>query len=228
MITLLHGDFVEASRNEFIRLKEKAAGREIRSLDGRSLDDSLLVQSLESTSLFGGETVIFIERLFGKITKQPKRIESLCAVLAANNTADIVLWEDKELGVSVTKHLGPNVRNQVFKLPVVIFQFLDSLKPGNAAQLLSLFHKASETGPTEVIFSMLVKRVAQLVALCDHVKPEGLADWQANRLTTQAKSFTIDKLLVLYKELHDIEVSIKTGMSPFTLPAHIEQFIIQL
>ena len=77
MITLLHGDHTLASRNELNRLKDAASNKEIRVLDGRALELSTLVQSLESSSLFGGDTLVIIERLFGKIGKFPKRIDCI-------------------------------------------------------------------------------------------------------------------------------------------------------
>ena len=61
MITLIHGDDIELSRTEFNRLKALAKGREIRVLDGRTVDESNLTQALESSSMFGTETAIFIE-----------------------------------------------------------------------------------------------------------------------------------------------------------------------
>ena len=48
MITLLHGDQIETSRSEFNRLKEAATGKEIRNLDGKTIDAALLTQALES------------------------------------------------------------------------------------------------------------------------------------------------------------------------------------
>jgi DNA polymerase III delta subunit len=229
MITLLHGDYIEASRNELVRLKEKSHGKEIRELDGRTIELSSLTQSLESTSMFGGDTVVIIERLFGKLGRQTKKIESLGQIISrASGTIDVILWEDKEVGKTVIKYLGDTVNVRLFALPVYIFQLLDGLKPDNAAALLSLYENMKHTDAPELIFSMIVKRVRQLIGIMDGGAPEGLAPWQAARLTTQAKSFTMEKLLSMYELLHTIEVHIKTGMSPFTMTELTEQFLISL
>lgn len=227
MITLLHGDHIQASRNELNRLKELATNKEIRVLDGRALELSTLVQSLESSSLFGGDTLVIIERLFGKIGKFPKRIAELCTILTRSGEAtEIILWEDKEVGVTVTKNLGSHAKIQAYKFPVIIFQFLDSLKPGNAKQLLEIYATLIIEEAPELVFSMLVKRIRQLIQLADGVTPTGVAGWQASRLTTQAKSFTMEKLISMYKTLYEIELSIKTGTTPFGTTSHIEQFLI--
>ena len=229
MITLLHGDHTLASRNELNRLKDAASNKEIRVLDGRALELSTLVQSLESSSLFGGDTLVIIERLFGKIGKFPKRIAELCTILIRSSEAtDIILWEDKEVGVTVTKNLGSNAKIQLFKLTVIIFEFLDSLIPGNSKQLMEIYSRLIIEEAPELVFAMMVKRVRQLIQLADGVTPTGVAGWQASRLTTQAQSFTMEKLLGMYKTLYDRELSIKTGTSPFSISSHIEQFIIQI
>jgi DNA polymerase III delta subunit len=229
MITLIHGDHIEASREELNRRRSESKAIDIRNLDGRSLDSSTLVQSLESSSLFGGDTLVVVERLFGKLGRQVKKIEELCKLLVASSqTTDILLWEDKEVGATVTKYLGKDARVMVFKLPVLIFQFLDGVKSGNGEMALKIYQDLVSSEAPELVFSMLVKRVRQLIQIADGGTPEGLADWQAGRLTTQAKSFTMEKLLASYKKLHDIEVSIKTGMSPFSVSAHIEQVLVDL
>lgn len=195
-------------------------------MDGQSIDASALVQSLESTSLFGGETLVVIERLFGKLGRQQKKIEELCRILS-KATGDIVLWEDKEIGVTVIKHLGtPTIR--LFKLPVLIFQFLDGMKPGQAMHLLTLFAALTATEAPELVFAMLVKRLRLLIQISDGVSPPGAAGWQLTRLTTQAKSFTMSELVRLYEDLGDAEYAVKSGQSPFSLTQLLEQWILTL
>ena len=203
MITLLHGDYTEASRNELRRLIDNALpAKELRQLDGASLDETALTQTIESSSLFGNTTVVVIERLFGKLGRQQKRITSLAArIQQSAKNSEIILWEDKELSAGIVKQLGTGTNVRLFKLPVLIFQFLDGIRPGNVRSEIETYQKLVASEPAELVFSMLVRRVRHLIQLADGVVPSGLAPWQANRLTTQAKSFTMDKLLLLYKHL---------------------------
>ena len=228
MITVLHGSYSEASRREFMRRKEEAKNKEIRTLDGRSLDGAGLTQALESQSMFGGDTIVFIENLFGKLGRKVKLIEQLCQILVrAGSSVDIVLWENKELGVTVVKSL-PGADVQQFKIPSVIFQILDGLAPSGSSHVLSLYTTLVQTEAPELIFSMINRRVRQLIQIRDGVVPEGMQGWQASRLTRQAKLFTIGTLLGMYKRLLSMECSIKNGSSPFTLAQLTEQFIIDL
>jgi hypothetical protein len=219
MITLIHGNFVESSRKEFVRLKADAKAKDVRVLDGRTLDPAALIQALESRSLFGGDTIIFIENLFGRLGRKQKLIESLAAIMNTSSN-DIILWEDKEVGATVLKNL-PQAKVSSFKVPAVIFQLLDGLAPGTPIRVLP-------AEAPELIFAMIVRRVRQLIQLYDGVVPIGLAGWQLTRLTRQAKLFTMDRLLTMYKNLLEMEFSVKNGSSPFTISQHIEQFLVDL
>lgn len=226
MITLLHGSFSESSRKEFIRLKHEAKENDVRELDGRTLDATALTQALESNSMFGGGTVVFIENLFGRLGRKQKLIESLAAILT-QSSADIVLWEDKEVGVTVLKNL-PKAKISLFKVPSIIFQLLDGIAPGNGTRLLPLYTTLQEIEAPELIFAMLARRMRHLIQLRDGIVPNSLQGWQASRLTRQAKLFTLDTLLAMYKTLLDMEYSVKNGTSPFTIGQHIEQFLLDL
>lgn len=228
MITLLHGDLIDASRTDLNRLKATFSGKDIRILDGRSIDETTLTQALESQSLYGTDTVVIIEQLFGKLGKKVKIITALASILVrAGSATDIILWEDKEVSATVIKSLGsPTVR--LFKTSQLLFQLLDGLVPGRAAPLLHTLEIVLKTNVTEVVFVMMVRRVRHLIQLRDAVTPEGLAGWQVGRLTAQARLFTIEKLVAMHSALTDIDIAVKTGASPFTLAQQIEQFIITL
>lgn len=231
MITLLHGDNIVASRAELMRRIEEAKSREkeIRQLDGKSLDILILTQAVESSSLFGGTVFVVIEALLAKLGKKEKQAALLTDIIKrSGDTSDIILWEEKEIGKTLLTLLGTKVSVQLFKTPVVIFQLLDGLAPGNVSPLIDRFYHALELDAVERIFIMIVRRVRELIMIKDGVTPEGLQGWQAGRLTSQAKLFTMDKLLSMEKKLLEIDVSIKTGTSPFPLAQQLELFIIDL
>lgn len=226
MITLLHGDDVESSRRELNRIRDSAQGKEIRRLDGRGLTDTALIQALESGSMFGGDTLVIVENLFGKLGKKQKLAATFAGIINQSPT-DVILWEDKEVGATVTKSLD-NAKIQLFKTPIALFQFLDGIKPGNTKSTLTLFQKTLGTHAPELIYTMIVRRIRQLIQVADGETPEGLQSWQVSRLTSQARSFTMERLVELYRKLLDMEYSIKTGASPFTMQQLLEQYLIDL
>lgn len=231
MITLLHGDNIVVSRSELMRRIEEAKKqeKEIRQLDGKSLDTLTLTQAVESSSLFGGTVFVVIEALLAKLGKKEKLATLLTDIIKrSGDTADIILWEEKEIGKTLVTLLGNKVSVQLFKTPVAIFQLLDVLAPGNFSPLIDRFHRALELDAVERIFIMIVRRARELIIVKDGVTPEGLQSWQVGRLTSQAKLFTMDKLLSMEKRLLDIDVSNKTGTSPFPLAQQLELFFIDL
>ena len=74
MITLLHGDNIEASRLELTSIITKGKDKEIRTLDGKHLDENALIQAMESNSLFGINILVVIENLFTPLGRKIKRI----------------------------------------------------------------------------------------------------------------------------------------------------------
>lgn len=229
MLYLIHGDQTEAARAKLVELKDQAKNKEIREINGKRLDGTMLVQALESSSLFGSDVFVVIE---GFISNAKKREKSFAATLAqiteAGKSADIVLYEEKEVEKSTLTKLGAQCVAFLYKTPVVIFQFLDSLRPGNAATSLAYLSQVVENEAAEIVFALLIRRVRQLIQLKDGVIPEGLQEWQAGRLTSQARHFTIEQLVRMHKRLLAIDIAVKSSASPFTLTQQLEQLIINL
>lgn len=228
MLTIIHGDNIEASRAELNRLRDRATGKEIRQIEGKSLDLNGLTQALQSQSMFGGDFLVIVERLFAFLSRKTKQIGEYAKLLSEANNTDVIVWEEKELSPGTIKSFGPKASIRLFKTPVIIFQFLDSLKPNNSKYLLTIFETLVESDAPELVFSMMVRRIRELIMLKDGVSLVGIQPWQAGRLTNQSKFFTIEGLLTMEKQLLTIEYSIKSGRSPLTLRTQLEQFIIDL
>lgn len=229
MLTLIHGDHLTASRAKLMELKSDAKDKEIREISGKKLDSNALVQALTSSSLFGGEILVIIEGFIGNAKKREKAFSNLLAqIIASAKETDIILYEDKEIEKGTLSKLGSALRPFLFKLPSVIFQFLDSIAPGNAKTSLTLLSQVISQEVPEVVFALLVRRVRQLIMLKDGVTPPGMQSWQVGRLTSQAQHFTIEQLVVMHTSLLDIDTAIKTGSSPFVLTQRIEQLLISL
>ena len=116
MITVLHGDHVDASRTALVKLRESHANKEIRTIDGSKVDEGMLRQALESQSLFGGDTCVVIERLFAANASKRKILKAYSEVLSSAADIDIILWEGKELTTAQQKMLsGADI--QLFRTP---------------------------------------------------------------------------------------------------------------
>lgn len=229
MITLLHGDDITKSRTELLRIKNLAQEKEIREINGKTVTEDLLLQSLSSSSLFGNDTVVVIDNLFSSQGKKLKRIEALASIVKKESqTVDVLLWEEKEVGKTALTQLGTGVTVKLFKLPVIIFQFLDSLRPQNEKGLLSLYRQIVATEAPELVHALLIKRLRQLIELQAGMTPPTLQSWQVSRLTNQARSFTINQLLQAYTRVIKNDLSMKTGTGALSVRENTELLLSSL
>lgn len=229
MITLIHGDDVEKSRVRLNTLLGAVKDKEVRRVDGRSVDVTELTTALGSDSMFGGTQLIVIENLLGSSTKKPTRLSSMTRAIAhAPKDADVLLWEGKELTKTVVAKLGPGVKVFLFKIPIILFQFLDALAPSRSKILIELYQKLRIAEADELVFYLMTRRIRQLLIIRDGGMVDGIAPWQARRLTSQAGHFTMEKLHEMYINLLNMEYSLKRGRTPFDLSELIEQFLVAI
>lgn len=227
MLMLLHGENVAASRAELDRVKATASTKEIRIVEGKSIESAALTQALQSTSLFGGDTLVIIEQLFGSILKKTTLVKERAQILANKSPEiDVVLWEEKEIGKSAINELDAHCKIMLFDLPKTLFQFLDGIGPQHTKSILSLYEQTISTEAPELIHNLLVKRIRHLLMICDGVNPPGMSAWQLGRLTKQAKLFTITRLLSMYHNLTVIEHAVKSGATPFRLSQLTQQLLL--
>lgn len=222
MITILHGDNIESSRNELTSMIASSKDKEIRRLDGKHLDENSLIQALESNSLFGSTILVVIENLFTPLGRKTKRIKEFTKIIDGNTqTTDCICWEPKELSKEVLSCFQSKITSHVFSIPKSIFTFLDTFT-------IRMFDEVVQTNAPELVWSMMITRMRQLIQIQSGVTPAKLQSWQVSRLTNQARSFTMEKLLKMYKKMLNMEYSLKSGTSPFTFADMIKQWIIEL
>lgn len=227
MITILHGNNIPASRLELQKVKETSGASDIRQLDGRALDPTSMSQALSSQSMVSDSVVVIIERLIEQHMKKPKVLQTYINILVeAQRHVQIILWEQREITPTLIGKLSAT--SKLFNIPSVVFRFLDSLQPGNIRFSLELFHQTIESEKVELVFSMIVKRIRQLLMIKYAEVPDGLAAWQVGKLNQQAKGFTQQQLHAVHTQLLDTDMGIKTGNSPFSLTQHIEQILFDL
>lgn len=229
---VLHGDNLVASRNTLN--KEIAAAKtsgtaEIIRLDGESLQLTDLIEAIETNSLFGQEKLVVVENLLSR--KQQKAKQALFSYLAAlKSTVPIILWEKKPLTQAQLKNLPAFARVQLFRLSPKIFALLDSISPGNQKRMLVLLKQCVEEESPELVFFMLARRVRQLIIASEGIRDgsTGLAPWQKQRISTQAKKFEPRQLYRLHEMLYRADKSIKTGRNILSLPSMLDLTLAEI
>jgi len=225
MIQLLHGDNVQASRNELEQIKQKNQGKEIITINGLKTNLTEIIQALESKSLFDNNRLIIIESLFSN----RKKIE-IQNILEKSINQDLIMWEGKELEKGGLGKLPKNTVIKIFKYDKILFKFLEVIYPGNQKNMLLLFEELAKKEAVELIFFMIVRQFRNLLVVKDenNSKQLGFSPWQEARLTNQARYFTIEQLLNNYNKLLEIDIAQKTGKSSFNLKKDIELFLLNL
>lgn len=230
MIILLHGDNIVASRNELDRLKKEKT-REVFSFDGRKIDLTELKQALEANSLFGQEKIVILENF---LSQRPSVAKNQVVEYLKNleTPVDLILWEGRELEKKLLDGF-PSAKKQLFRLDLVLFKFLDSLKPGCGRIAVTLLREVLRKEEVELVFYMLVRQFRMLLALCDLQENSisevtKLGSWQKEKLVKQANSFGVEALLKIYHQLLEIDLKLKTGLSPFNLLSTLELFCATL
>lgn len=216
MLTILHGDNVVKSREALLSIKESYKDAEVIELPG-SVDLTTLKQALESSSLFAQKRLVILENLFSARTK--KTDDRMSYLLSGLYDADVVVWEGKKIdGRTLVSFKKTKIEE--FKLDVVLFQFLENIRPGNQNVMLLLLSTLVERESIELIFFMVVRQIRLLLALTANASiPEvmRIAPWQRGKLQAQAKSFFHEETLVrLLHNLFSIEYAVKTGKTELT------------
>lgn len=229
MITIIHGEDTNASRNALQALREKT---QPLILDGEKISLTDLTQVFDGGGLFATEQTIVIEQLLSK-RRGTKEFEAMLKLLQEHTLdTELYLWEGKELDKKSLSAF-PHATVKAYKLPQTLFLFLDSLKPGQGQKLVQLFHQTLEHAEAEMIFFMIVRQVRLLLALSDQGKQQidevkRLAPWQQEKLRKQAKIFPLQKLIQLHSHLFEIEKQLKTGGLPLDLSLAIDNLLLQI
>ncbi len=229
MITIIHGDNVEDSRNYFFDLKKSFPN--LISLTGVNIDKNELTNLFHGDSLFFDDKNIAIENFLSK-NKPSKALDETIEILNNNSkNANVILWEEKEIGQKILGKF-PKAQAQVFKIPKLIFNFLDSIRPDNGQSLVTLFHKLLENNAAEIITYMMTRQFRLMIAVKDTGENidelSKMMSWQKGKLEKQASLFDKNKLINLYKKLYDIDVSQKTGKLSMPIAEAIDIFLLDI
>jgi len=223
MITLIHGDNSVLSRKQLTQEIEKrvSSGKKIRSFTASELSLSTLTDALQSTSLFGDEQVLVIERLFKMRAKNVR--DQMLAILAAQTAFDIVLWEDSNV-TAINLKLLQDVKPIVlaFKTSPLVFQAIDLFgNPREKERLLQQLHAASKQDTAEFVFAMLASRIRQLINVAEG-ETAALKPYTLQKIRRQAQYFSLKKLLKLHQKLLEIDLHQKSSTSLLSLEQQLD------
>ena len=205
-VIVLHGDNERALNQRLEKFIEaaKARGWQINYLDS----PERISEKLSSVSLFGQQPFFVIKRINQWPLSTLKKVKNVLE--KGEGTA--VFYHNDFLGKTILGSLPKGVRLEEFKLPRLIFNFLDSFCPGNADKSLTLFHQILKKEPPEFVFALLARHVRDLY-WAKTGSPLPLPPWRAQKLKNQAGKFTKGLLEEIIKSLAETDIKVKTSQA---------------
>lgn len=229
MITVICGEDILSSRNKIQELLNTSVGYEIIKLDAilHSLTD--IIGAVESQSLLADDKLIVIENLFS-LPASKNKLQILTLLKNNENLRKIIIWEGKQISrTDIYKFFQKPV---IFNFPigVNIFRFLDSVGIAGTDEILHEFHKLLKSHQAELIYAMLLRQYRLLILSKDKSIKNipNLSSWQIAKLNSHAAHFDLQYLIRKYRLLLQIDISIKSGTTVYSVADLLDFFLINL
>lgn len=204
-IIVLHG---EDTTKSYERLKKFIDVAKKRSWEVVFLDESNLAlkENLSSSSLFGGERFFILKDIKKLTKKEIEWIKKNTSTLPGN----LIIYHEGTIGAVLLKSLPKDSKIEEFKLPKLIWNFLEIIRPGNADQTIKTFHKVIEKEPIELVFALIARQMKDLY-LVKSGNSSQIPSWRESKLINQASKFTSENLKQIIGKLTEIDVEVKTS-----------------
>lgn len=207
-VIVLHGDDERKLYDRLSKFIETAKSRswEVAYLDDKSKS---IQEQLSSPSLFGAER-FFIVRDIMMLGK--KELEWI-GKNADNLSGNLIIYHEGYISQTILKSLPKNIKTEEFKLPVILWNFLDNLYPGNSTNSVKQFHQIIEREAPEFIFTLIAKLFRDLYWV--KVDPSSLSyqPWRISKLKSQSSKFTELMITDFIELLANIDIKVKTSKS---------------
>jgi DNA polymerase III delta subunit len=210
-IIVLHGDDERRLYERLVKFIETARSRswEVAYLDDPAIS---LGEQLSSSSLFGSER-FFIVRDIARLGK--KELEWL-----NKNSKDLpgnlIIYHEGYLPQAILKSLPKDTKIEEFKLPVLLWNFLDGLYPGNSLKSVKQFNQIIGKEAPEFLFTLMAKLFRDLYWVKTDSASLPYPNWRVGKLKVQSQKFSIEQLKNLIEQLAEIDIKVKTSKADLT------------
>lgn len=222
MITVICGEDTLASRTYLHDLISSYEKRGYRPKYIAKDELPNLLNSAADLSLFNEKFIHILEGANAAIARKTKNNEVLKQLeqIHAKKDVDLLIWE-KELMKRELKYkdLAPV---KEFKLSASIFSLLDACTPGQLNTFVSILRSLVDPSNEIFILVMLQRHLRTLVAASQGDSLASLPPWQRGKVFSQARAWSSDKLLQYYEKILNIEITLKSGKTTYSVVKAIE------
>ena len=200
-IIVIHGDNISKS---FERLSYYIKSAKGNKLDIRKISPpDNLSEALTAVSLFGNDSLIVIKHTNKKELKWLK--ENLNGI-----DNDLILYEPSQLTRTILNFF-PKAKIEEFKLPKLIWKFLDEFYPRNAKNTLKLLHTIIENEAVEPIIGLINWRLLDILTFIKNPEKIPYDPWRIKKLENQSNKFTQVKVNKILEKLAKADYESKIG-----------------
>ena len=204
-IVVIHGDDIKSSRERFNTIVKgvKKKGWSVNTLSSKDNIES----KLTSLSIFDTQDLYVIDDIsdFSQkdldwIIKNEKKF-----------TSQLLIFSKKPILKTLLKKLN-DAKIEEFTLPKNLFNFIDSLYPGNSTLAIKLFENLmKEKQPLELLISLMAKQFRDMLWILSGGEGLTYPEWRKKKLRTQANKYSIIELENIITCLSDIDYKSKTS-----------------
>lgn len=204
-IIILHGDDERKLYARLQRFVETARSRnwEVDYLDDPSVK---LQEALSSISLFSNER-FFVLRDAKRLGK--KEIEWLNKKYT-DLSGNLIIYNEGYISKTILSSFPKDIKIEEFKLPIIIWTFLEHIYPGNSEKCIQEFHKIIERDAPEFIFTLIAKLFRDLYWAKTDVASMPYPSWRTAKLKVQGEKFKVEQLKEIINKLAEIDIEVKT------------------
>ncbi len=185
-IIVLHGDN-EPKLNERLKKYIEHAKKKNWQIDRFNQEIKInFAEYLSSGNLFEQERLFIVDEANGLTSKDLAWLEKNNSSLSGY----LILVYSGNLNEKIKKSLPKDTKYEEFKLPRLIFNFLDAFYPGNVTNALKILKELEKNEPIEFIFSLLSRHARDLYWIGFAGEPYPYAEsWRIGKIKSQARKF---------------------------------------
>jgi hypothetical protein len=217
---VIFGDDTDKAKARFLNLIEsnRTTSDGVEWFMSKELDIPRFRELLTGSDLFGQKKSVYLENLSGNY--KGKKRDEIREILKSEDSDNLIILEEK---FDSRFYQGLDVKKEEYKLPALIFNYLDSLGQVST-NTLKYYMAVVQLEPAEKVFRMTVLRLQDLMRIKSNPNKYDISKFYWKKIYQQAQKLPFERLANLYLELYTIDKETKSGVSGIDLGTRFELF----
>ena len=205
-LIILHGDNFPKSYERLTKFIDVAKERGW-GIDRVNDKEKEFKEFVSRTDLFFKERLLIVEDINLLSESDINYLNKKGDVISAT----LIIYSKNTINKTRQKKFKNVSKIEEFKLPKLIWNFLDSLWPGNAKNSLLLLTEVVKTEPIELVFALTARQFRDLFWVRVDPATTQFPPWRAGKLKRQAQKYDEKLLKNIISELAKADIEAKTS-----------------